>query len=188
MARLPKQKNNPLNAERSVELASLWSKHQFIIEAFIRSLVPDPHDRDDVLQETAKQVAVMFDQYDSEKPFANWAVGIARLRVLECRNRRQRQGKMYGGEMLNQIAEALIEVQPEMSPRIAAMEHCVKKLKPRHRTLLDLRHTDDLDVATIAKRVGVKPNTISVALYKIRTQLAQCIKRRVEAESRGGRA
>ncbi|MBX2850909.1 MAG: sigma-70 family RNA polymerase sigma factor [Phycisphaeraceae bacterium] len=159
-----------------------------MIEAYIRSLVPDAHDRDDVLQETAKQVAVMFDQYDPERPFANWAVGIARLRVLECRNRRRREGKMFGGDMLNTVATAILEVQPEMSQRIAAMEQCVKKLKPRHRTLLDLRHTDDLDVTTIAERVGVKPNTISVALYKIRTKLAECIKRRVEAEDRGGGA
>lgn len=188
MAHPPEQKANPLDADRRVELASLWSRHQFIIEAFIRSLVPDPHDRDDVLQETAKQVAIMFDQYDSEKPFANWAVGIARLRVLESRHRKRREGKMYGGETLDQIASAIVEVQPEMSSRIAAMEGCIKKLKPRHRTLLELRHTDDLDVGTIATRVGVKPNTISVALYKIRTQLARCIKQRIEAENRGDRA
>eukprot|EP00752_Nemacystus_decipiens_P016085 g14381.t1 len=82
---------------------------------------------------------------------------------------------MLSGDILNKVASAMIEVQPEASPRIIAMEHCVKKLKPRHRTLLELRHTDGLDVATIAKRVGVKPNTISVALYKIRTKQSECI-------------
>lgn len=185
---MPEENPARLDPDRRVELASLWSRNQFMIEAFIRSLVPDPHDRDDVLQETAKQVALIFDQYDPEKPFANWAVGIARLRVLESRNRRRRDGKMYGGDVLDQVAAAILEVQPEMPPRIAAMEQCIKKLKPRHRTLLDLRHTDDLDVATIAERVGVKPNTISVALYKIRTRLGECIKRRVDAEKRGDRA
>lgn len=174
-----------LDADRRVELTALWSRNQYMIEAFIRSLVTDAHDRDDVLQETAKQVALMFQDYDPERPFANWAVGIARLKVLECRNQHRRNGKMIGGDMLDQVADAFARHTPDDRPQVSALEKCVAGLKPRHRTLLDLRYVEEMSVTHIADRVGVKPNTIAVSLYKIRAQLAECIKRRVRSEQGG---
>jgi len=177
---------SPLDTNQQVQLAGLWSRNQYLVEAFIRSLVRDATDRDDILQETAKQVAMMFHEYDSDRPFANWVVGIARFKVLECQNRTRRDRKMVGSEVLDQVAGAFARVTTDKAPRIAAMETCVGKLAPRHRQLLDLRYTESMGVQAIADRVGLKPNTISVALYKVRAGLAECIRKQLGLEGRGG--
>lgn len=174
-----------LSTDQHVELTTLWSRNQYLIEAFISSMVQDANDREDVLQETAKQVAILFHEYDTARPFANWAVGIARFKVRQCHDRRRKNQKVMGGEVLDQVAAAFTRVETDKAARIDAMQACVSKLKPRHRRLLDLRYIEEMGVESIAERVGVKPNTISVALYKIRAGLAQCIRRRLRLEARG---
>ncbi|MFI4861435.1 MAG: sigma-70 family RNA polymerase sigma factor [Phycisphaerales bacterium JB063] len=176
-----------LEADRRAELTVLWSRSQHLVEAFIRASVFNAHDRDDVLQETAKQAALNFDRYDPERPFANWAVGIARHKVQELRRKTNRDAIMLGGEALDQIAEGMARVKDESADRIAAMEACLEDLQPRHRKLLDLRYTDGLAVQDIAREIGNKPNTVSVALYKVRAALADCVRHRLRREEGGSR-
>lgn len=180
-------RDRQLEADRRAELTVQWSKSQHLVEAFIRACVPHTHDRDDVLQETAKQAALHFDRYDPERPFANWAVGIARHKVQELRRKANRDAKMLGGEALDHIADGIARVKDESADRVAAMELCLEQLQPRHRKLLDLRYTDGLAVQDIAKEIGNKPNTVSVALYKVRAALAECIRLRLRQEEGGGR-
>lgn len=182
---MPEPTPNELENDRRASLAMQWSLSQHLVEAFIRSMVPNADDRDDLLQETAKQAALNFDRYDPERPFANWAVGIARYKVLELRRRSNRSAKVLGSDALDQVAEAFYRVQDESADRSEAMEICLGRLKPRHRKLLSMRYTDDLEVKLIAEQLGSRPNTISVSLYKIRQALAECIERRLRQDERG---
>lgn len=188
----PPPPHNPkqaaLEADRRAELALLWSRSHHLVEAFIRTAVVQAHDRDDVLQETAKQAALHFDRYDPERPFANWAVGIARHKVQELRRRGKRDAVLLGGDTLDLVADGFSRVKDESADRVEAMEACMGKLQDRHRKLLGLRYTDGLGVAKIAEAVGSKPNTVSVSLYKIRHALAECITRRLRKLEGGGHA
>lgn len=188
----PPPPHNPeqaaLEADRRAELALLWSRSQHLVEAFIRTAVVHAHDRDDVLQETAKQAALHFDRYDPERPFANWAVGIARHKVQELRRRGKRDAVALGHQTLDLMADGFARVKDESADRVDALEHCMDQLQTRHRKLLGLRYTDGMSVAKIADEVGSRPNTVSVSLYKIRAALADCITRRLRRLEGGGHA
>ena len=49
---------------------------------FIRSITPQLADAEDILQETARQFATRFDDYDQSRPFLPWEMGILKYKVL----------------------------------------------------------------------------------------------------------
>src|SRR3990172_11558206 len=55
------------------------------IRAFLRTLVRNPRDLEDVLQSVALVLWEKFDQYDRERPFGAWARGVAAKEVLTMR-------------------------------------------------------------------------------------------------------
>ena len=71
--------------DQTTEMTLLWTAAQSSVMAFIRSVTPQLADAEDILQETARQIVERFDEYDRERPFAPWAIGIARYKVLEWR-------------------------------------------------------------------------------------------------------
>ena len=112
------------HAFRPVEVTDIDETHHAFIVRYSGDYVFHTHDRDDVLQETAKQAALNFDCYDPERPFANWAVGIARHKVQEHRRKTNRDALMLGGEALDHIADGIARVNDESADRVAAMEAC----------------------------------------------------------------
>jgi len=62
-----------------------WTKAQPTVAGDISSLTPDFHQAEDILQRAALALIRKLDEYDREKPFVVWAIGVARLEVLKSR-------------------------------------------------------------------------------------------------------
>ena len=77
-------------SDKLTQITLLWTNAQPSVMAFIRSITPQLADAEDILQDTARQVANRFDEYDQSRPFAPWAMGIAKYKVLEWRRRQAR--------------------------------------------------------------------------------------------------
>ena len=56
-----------------------------------------------------------------------------------------------------------------------ALEHCLQKLPPAQRELLDQRYLRGESVNAIATRQGRAANAVSALLYRIRSLLATCV-------------
>lgn len=67
---------------RIAEMTRLWTIAMPLVSGFILSLVRNYQDRDDILQDTAVAILNSFEKYDKSKPFAGWAIGIARNQIL----------------------------------------------------------------------------------------------------------
>jgi len=61
-----------------MDLTLLWGQVQHSVKAYIHVAVPDLHDREDVLQSTVQYLIEHFDEYDPQRTFVAWAIGIAR--------------------------------------------------------------------------------------------------------------
>ena len=79
------------HADRTTEITLLWTAAQPSVLAFIRSVTPQLSDAEDILQETAKQIVARFEEYDPTRPFAAWAIGVARYKVMEWRRKEGRR-------------------------------------------------------------------------------------------------
>jgi RNA polymerase sigma-70 factor (ECF subfamily) len=70
------------------QFAALWTAAQPTISAFIRTLIRDFQQADEVLQRVAVTLVRKFDQYDPSRPFGAWAIGVAKYEVLYFRRER----------------------------------------------------------------------------------------------------
>lgn len=166
--------------------AGLWVRSQTTVASYVYAAVRDTHEAEDVLQIIAEAAVEHFDDYDAERSFTGWVLGIARHRVLHHNRTRGRDRHVFGEKALSLIADAHAELDAEQDDRRAALNVCMGELTDRSRRLIDLRYHEDLKPADIAERVGMTPGALNVALHRTRQTLAECIRRRMN-ESDGPR-
>jgi RNA polymerase sigma-70 factor (ECF subfamily) len=164
-------------------LAVRWTQAQPSILAFLRTLVRDPAEVDDLLQEVAYRAAMRFDDYDPARPFVAWAIGIARLCVLEYRRRRQRDPLILDAEVITRLAEAYADRAPDLERGRLALQTCIEKATPSARRLLDLRYRRDLSPTDIAAELDSTPASVSSMLHRAREALRQCIRRALREQA-----
>lgn len=83
---------------------------------------------------------------------------------------------MFSDALLDRIATAITERHPSAHGHAAALERCLEKLPPRSRRLLDLRYAEDVSTEAIATAIDSTAGAVRVALFRIRTRLADCIR------------
>lgn len=156
-----------------------WTASQPVVAAFLASLIPDFHDAQDVLQEVAVAVLESFADYDAQRPFVAWAIGIARHKVLDFRRRSAVGRVAFDSETIDGIADAYVTLRDRFNPVSEALEHCLKRVTGKASELLKMRYQFELKSAEIAERIGGKPSAVDMALHRIRLALRQCIERRL---------
>src|SRR5262245_25378219 len=73
------------NSDAHEQFTRLWTAAQPVVASYLGSLVPDFRDAQDLLQNVAIACLRKFAEYDSQRPFTTWALGMARLEVLNLR-------------------------------------------------------------------------------------------------------
>lgn len=174
------------NAEAMVRLAKLWSAASPSLEAFVRSLVRDPHDVDDVIQETGAYVAREFHTFEEGTSFTGWVITVARIRVQRLWQGQKRDRLILNSEAIDALAQTAEAIGPQLPARQTAMQDCVEKLQPRHQQLLEMCYLNGKKPAQIADQLGRTPNAVSASLMRIRHALKRCIEDRLSLCERGG--
>jgi RNA polymerase sigma-70 factor (ECF subfamily) len=146
------------------------------------SAVPHFADAADVVQQVALTVTRRFEEYDDRRPFVAWALWLAKSRIADHWRKAGRSRVVFSDEVLDRMADALVERQPERSARQEALEHCIGKLPAKSRKLLDLRYTEELPVEQMAQAVGSTPGSVRVLLHRVRSLLAECIELQLAKE------
>lgn len=163
-----------------------WIKAQPAVAGFVSALVPDFHAAEDILQEVAVVLLRKYGEYDSSRPFLPWALGIARLEVLNRRRALARGGLAHRPSLAEKLEAACGELAPELERRTEALRECLKGVEGRAREVLRLRYELALGPREIAGRVGISGGAVRVLLSRVRAALRDCIRRRMAAE--GGAA
>ncbi|MDF1754020.1 MAG: sigma-70 family RNA polymerase sigma factor [Verrucomicrobiales bacterium] len=96
----------------SQQVTRLWTSAQPVVSAFVASIVVNPHDREDVLQETALAVVNSFDTYDPGRSFQGWAIGVARNQIRLYLRRRKRDRLVFGEETIANLQSTFDEGLP----------------------------------------------------------------------------
>ena len=171
--------------ETRERLARLWGEAESAVKAYVFATVSGFHDAEDVVQQVAMTVARRFDEYDNARPFVAWALWLAKSRIIDHYRRRERDRHVFSDALLDQMASALVQRQPEQSARQAALEQCIGKLPARSRRLLELRYLDRGSVGSVAEAIGSTAGAVRVMLFRIRDVLADCIRNELAREARG---
>jgi RNA polymerase sigma-70 factor (ECF subfamily) len=75
-------------------------------------------------------------------------------------------------------AERALDVR-RWSPRLEALESCLKRLDASGRELVQAVYNEGLDAAELAQRRGLAVQTIYNKLNYVRRALAECVQRRL---------
>ena len=81
-------------------------QRQRTVAAFVRSLVIDFHESEDVLQRVAVTLVRRYAQYDPTRSFLAWAMGIAKLEVVMFLHQRRLDRLVFDDALVEQIAES----------------------------------------------------------------------------------
>ena len=158
------------------QYSRLLAANQRRIYAYLLSLVHDPIVADDLMQEVAALLWRKFDQFKIGTSFGAWAVGVARLTVLEWRRKQEKLPLPLSDEELLALAEVAEELSGEYEERESALQRCLERMKPNYRHLLHLRYYVDLSVRDIAEAAGVSRRAIYKALERIHGNLLKCVR------------
>ena len=167
------------SSDKMSQLALLWGQAKPAVSAYVRSVVRNHHDAEDVIQSTVSRIAKRFDDYDPSKPFVAWALGFARYTVMEYRTKNHRKPLLLAEDALDALAGAIEAEAGHVDERYQALEHCIERLSDKQRSVLTQRYREDKTRQQIAAQFDVKENTISVMLRRIRHALADCVTQRL---------
>ena len=157
-----------------------WTEAQPIVAGYINAVVPDFQEAEDLLQEVAVILLRKFPEYDAQRPFVAWAIGVAKHEVLMARRHHARSFLSYQADLLERIGEAYEELAPEFEDRSRALRECLRSVKGRAGELLWLRYEESLKPNSISKRVGIAVVAVRVMLSRTRTALRECIERKLK--------
>ncbi|MFW6108737.1 MAG: sigma-70 family RNA polymerase sigma factor [bacterium] len=176
-----------MTMDRQEEFLRLFLRHQGDLRAFIGSLVPDPHRRDDVFQEVALICWRDFDRYDRARSFGAWARGIAGNRIKQMWERSSRSPVPFAPETVDAIREAFDSSEAQTPARLDALRACLDELPEKARQLLAYRYRLSLTPKEIAQRIEGTRDAVYKALARTRMRLQDCIRRRMALAERGVR-
>lgn len=160
----------------------LWADAQPAVAAFLHSVVRDAAAAKDLLQETALVLFRRFGDYDGQRPFLAWALGVAKLQVLGFRRDVARSPVTFDTELLERFTAAWAEQAPAASQQSVALELCLERMAPRPRQLLRWRYFEDVKSEDIASRLGSNGAAVRVMLQRLREQLRACVEKQLRME------
>lgn len=173
--------------ESTRQVTRLWTLAQPRISAFVTSVVRDFRDRDDLMQDIAVAVFDSFDNYDPERPFDKWALGVARNQFKTyLRNRkRDRERLLFDDETVACVESAFASQSSEDLQAMEFLQECIQKLDGRGKQLCEMRYQDELKPAKISEALEMPGTAVRKALQRIREQLRQCVESKAAAEGLG---
>lgn len=169
--------NDPNSEPPSLRYLELVTQSQRTLYGVLWSLLRDPHDVEDVLQETNAVLWQKAHQFDESREFMPWALKIAQLQVLAFRKRQQRSRLVFDERLVAALVDQSVQDAEMGEPRRRALAECLRKLADEHRRLITRRYEPGGSVNELAAEQGKAPKAVSEMLRRIRASLLDCIER-----------
>jgi RNA polymerase sigma-70 factor (ECF subfamily) len=167
----------------SDDFVALLTSSQRKLHAYIFSLVWNPADADDILQETNLVLLKKAAEFDATREFLPWAFAIARFQALAGLKRRQRLRFVFDESLAMFLADEAAREDSVLEARRLALATCLQKLPPVHRDLLIRRYEPKAVVGEMAAALGLSLKALSDRLRRIREKLLECVNRTLAEEA-----
>jgi RNA polymerase sigma-70 factor (ECF subfamily) len=149
---------------------------------FVLTLVPDRHQAEDVVQETARVLWQKFAEYDPAKPFWPWARQVAHFEALKFRKKQSTARKRFADDLVETLASERARQEDLLEERCTALRKCLEALPEEDRKLLAERYEGAQAVEELARRRGRSANALYLTMHRIRRRLIECVGRTLRLE------
>lgn len=161
-----------------------------IVRAYHRRLyyyvvgkVADGAEAEDIVQKTFVSAFASLMAYDQQRPLLDWLRGIA---LNHCRNewrQQARRARLQERLLETRRAEWHLELldgpDADDVQRLAALRLCLERLDAPEQKAVHLRFVEEQPLQAIGAAVGKTGEAARLYLFRIRTRLAECVKRRL---------
>ncbi|BCU79848.1 sigma-70 family RNA polymerase sigma factor [Luteolibacter sp. LG18] len=160
----------------SEEFVALLTNLQAELWTFLLALMPGHPDVADVLQKTNVVLWAKRETFEPGTNFRAWAFTVARFEVKgHLKSMSRRPLFVFDEEVLERLAEdASSAIVPAFS-RLEALEHCLSKVRPEDRQLLEHRYQNGKSLLEYAAAHKRSVSGLSVTLFRLRSLLRRCI-------------
>ena len=167
-----------------VKFIQLIADHQNLIRNFIISLLPGAPGVDDVFQNTNAVIWRKRESFEMGSNFRAWALSIARFQAMaHLQQLRRRRWVSLDSDVAELIADDLKDRpdKRDVELKLAALEDCLSKLRPKDRELLVQRYWHRTRLQDFAVVSGRSVSALKVTLFRLRAGLKRCVESRITA-------
>ncbi len=168
--------------ERYESFLRYYSQDQQRLFAYIRSLVFNHADAQDIFQRCCLTLWKNFEHFDVQREFLPWACRIAFNEVRNFMRVSARDRLRFDDELLDQLAHRREADLQTRDSRLDALQSCIGGLDSADRELVRIAYDDQSTVAEFAKSSGKSTQTVYNRLCSVRQRLMECIQRKLAAD------
>lgn len=173
-----KEENALSDRDHEVErFTRLLARCQRRIFVYAMSLLHDPNDAEDVLQETNLVLWKKFNEYERGTDFARWACRVAYYEVLKVRRKNGRSARLFSNRFIETLAAGCERNMCEWDDRQEALQRCVGKLNDCDRELVRSRYEPGATTRSVAETSQRSVQGTRKSLLRIRNALFVCVRR-----------
>lgn len=175
-----------VNTGNQKAFAELMSRYKDSIYFMLLKMVNNRDDADDLTIEAFGKAFKNLKQYTPDYAFSTWLFKIATNNCIDfIRKKRKQTFSLDKGFESDDGDEFVLEVKSDaMGPeekmmrkqKFEAMRIVVDKLKPRYKSLVELRYFNELSYEEIADELQLPLGTVKAQLFRARDFLYQIIK------------
>ena len=168
--------------DRVDEFVSLYVQHSRRVYGFIRSLVSNQSDAEDVFQDVGRTLWEKFGEFRAGSNFPTWAFAISHFKVLQYRRSRARMPVSLSDSVFELIAEDMLKASTHEDQLSQVLAECMGKLPARDRELIETRYRRGQTTKSVAETAGRSADSIYRALRRIHKALLVCMQRSLAEE------
>jgi RNA polymerase sigma-70 factor (ECF subfamily) len=164
----------------STDFERVLRETQSVIRAYIAGMGVPLDTIDDLAQEVYLEFYKGFERRPGDVEPVRWLKGIARNLCMNYFRKSKRKSEQH----LEAVAVLLerLACPLEDAGDAEQLDRCLEKLPPRSRELIALRYEENLESASIGRRLKLSPEAVRITLLRIRTVLRECLGRRLAQE------
>ncbi len=166
------------------EFVRLFSRHQRQVYAYIATILANPADVEEVLQETSIVLWTKFDTFRRDESFVKWACGVAHLQMLRFFRKQKRRMLPLDQPTIEVLLAERDDMEDRLEDRRAVLTECVQKLPAKDRRLVEACYFPGAKFKDAAQRLGRSVAALYHSLSRIRRRLYECINRTIASDTR----
>jgi RNA polymerase sigma-70 factor, ECF subfamily len=167
------------------DLSAELVRVQAALRVYVRTLIPNRTDADEVVQATNATVWANRARFRPGTNFRGWVLRVALYQVKSHRKRYARERRQFGAAVFDLLAARAAAAADAADLRHAVLAGCVATLPPADRELLRLRYDAGLGVPAIAARKARSVATVYRDLDRIHLTLLTAVRAALDADEGG---
>jgi RNA polymerase sigma-70 factor (ECF subfamily) len=169
--------NGSKNTEDYQLFIKLYLANERRIYGYVRALIPNWSDIDDIIQETASVMWSKFDEFEKGTNFSAWALKISHLQVLNYCKNKKRDKLYFSDQVMQSLSDKIAAQNQNADERMAVLKQCLLRLHPNERTLMQMRYEPGATTKSVSQQTGKETHVLYRLFNKIHAKLLLCIRR-----------